>query len=93
MTRIIKAKEMSYEEMLSKGYIYELDKDYKAGSVVNECYVMSGAMFNNPSDDYKKGTYVRAIPLDCIDIVETDADLSSYGFVKSEHSNRWFNTK
>lgn len=90
MTRIIKAKGMSYEEMLSKGFIYELEKDYKAGSVVNKCYVMPGVI---PSGNYKKGTYVRMLPLDYIDILETDADLSSYGFKKSEHSNRWFNTK
>ena len=93
MVRIIKAKDMSYEEMLEKGSIIELGKYCKVGEVIDERIVLPGAMLGSLTNEYEKGTYVRAIRLEDIDIVDTDTDLSSYGFVKSEHSDRWFNTK
>lgn len=91
MTKIIKAKNgMSYEKMLSTGKIIQLEKDCYAGDVVDKCYIMPGAIFNNSSEYYESGTFVRVIPLENIDIVETNADLSFYGFIKYRQLNRWF---
>ena len=91
MTKIIKAKNgMSYEKMLSTGKIIQLEKDYYAGDVVDKCYIMPGAIFNDSSGYYESGTFVWVIPLENIDIVETYTDLSSYGFTKHRQLNRWF---
>ena len=91
MTKIIKAKNgMSYEKMLSTGKIIQLEKNYYAGDIVDKCYIMPGAIFNDLSEYYESGTFVQVIPLENIDIVETNADLSSYGFIKHEKLNRWF---
>ena len=93
MVRIVKSKAKDYDDMFKKCSIIELDKYCKAGDVIDERIILSGAIFGSLSDEYEKGTYVRAIPLYDIAIVDTDVDLSSYGFVKSEYSDRWFNTK
>ena len=91
MTKIIKAKNwMSYEKMLSTGKIMQLEKDYYAGDVVDKCYIMPGAIFNDSNRYYESGTFVRVIPLENIDIVETHTNLSSDGFTKHKQLNRWF---
>lgn len=91
MSKIIKAKHgMSYEKMLSTGKIIQLEKDYYAGDVIDKCYIMPGAIFNDSSEYYESGTFVRMIPLENIDIVETHTNLSSYGFIKHRKLNRWF---
>lgn len=87
MTKIVRAKEMTYEEMLSKGQLKMLKEVCSAGDIVEGCYVMA----NNQS--YEKGMYVRAIPLEYVGIVETDADLSTLGFTRKEGTNKWFNNK
>lgn len=93
MVRIVKSKTKNYDDMFNNCSVIELDKYCQAGDVIDGRIILSGAIFGNLSDKYEKGTYVRVVPLEDIDIVDTDADLSSYGFVKSEHSDRWFNTK
>lgn len=91
MTKIIKAKNgMSYEKMLSTGKIIQLKEDCYAGDIIDKCYVMPGAIFNSLNEYYKSGTFVWIIPLEYIDVVETNTDLSSYGFIKHEKLNRWF---
>ena len=91
MTKIIKAKNgMSYEKMLSTGKIIQLKEDCYAGDIIDKCYIMPGAIFNDLSEYYKSGTFVLVIPLENIDIVETNADLSSYEFIKHKKLKRWF---
>ena len=90
MTKIIKARNgMTYEEMLLTGKIIQLEKDCYAGDIIDKCYIMPGAIFNSPSEYYKSGTFVRIIPLNCIDVVETNTDLSSYGFIKHKKLSIW----
>lgn len=89
MARIIKAKNgMSYEKMLESGKIIQLEYDCKVGDVINGYFIMPNAIFNSNQKDYVAGTFVLGIPIKNIEIVETDADLSEYGFEK--YNNRWF---
>ena len=91
MTKIITAKYgMSYEKMLSSGKLMQLEYDCKAGDIIDKHYIMPGAIFNSLSENYESGTFVWAIPLENIGVVETNTDLSSYGFIKHEKLNRWF---
>ena len=68
---------------------YLLKEPHKSGDIIkihnNDCIILSDGIENN----FKSGYYINYVPLDKIIEIQTDADLSKYGFVKNIRT--WIN--
>lgn len=91
MGRIIKVVNgFTYEQVIGLGNIVECEKDCKVGDIINNCFVYVNKSCSNV---FKKGDYVLLIPLYLLAVVETETDLTEYGFYKSKQNGRWINCK
>lgn len=85
MARIVKTRDISFEQICEFGHIIQCEYDCKIGDIINDGFVYLG---RTPLTNLLyKGDYTVIIPLEYIDIAETATDLSDYGFIKTGKIN------
>ncbi len=85
MVRILKSRTKTYEEMFDDECVIKLNKCCKVGEIINYRIILQTLI----DEYYEKSMYVVAIRLKDIDVIETDTDLSSYGFVRIGNGKLW----
>lgn len=83
-TRILKSRIYPYDEIFRDCILS--GREYYDGEIVNRRIVITD---NLPYPC----SFVRAVRLDLIDVIETPTDLSDYGFIKINSNNRWTRQK
>ncbi len=76
------SKYISYENMFLYCGIIELQRPTKAGEVIDNMLILSddSPFERKIINDFEKGYFVRAIPLEYISLCTSPFDLSEYGF-------------
>lgn len=87
-------------ERIIENSVICLTSPHKAGDIINNRIILTRELWygeNIPTDEldsivYPTGEVVMAIPIDVIDDIQTDTDMTKYGFVRIS-DNRFCKTK
>lgn len=97
--KIIKVKSpFSYEYIIGLGSTIECQTDCKSGDIIEYLEDYFVTQFGSNKGVFKMGDYAFVIPLKLLEVVETEVDLSKYGWRKASNSlfctsTRWINNK
>ena len=90
---------ISYESLFIDCVVF-LDEPHKAGDIIEDRIILTDNVWhgeNIPTEEeldnvvYDKGYAVRAVKIDLIDDIETNTDMTTYGFTKVDE-NRYCKT-